>query len=317
MGADGAGVGGGIGSAIGAIAVLAGAGGPSGKKYLRQLRNLVNAVELPPQDIRPLAAPQIQRLAEYFPELYDAQILQDPSIPLGSPEQRDQQLGAQRYFGRVAEEGLPLAERLRAEELQEGMARQASRNQQAVLRNLAERGRLSGGDEIASRIIANQQSADLAGTAGANLAQISAQNRMLGNQALSDISGRIRAQDVSEGQFGSSVQNRFNEFASSLMTQAAARNAEASQRAQVQNVQRVHQVGDTNVGAAYQTALSNLNRLNRLNQSQFTNKLSKLGYQSTALKAMAEQQNAEQAAKENAIMGIGEGVGSAVGAGAF
>lgn len=302
------------GKLLGDLAVLAGAAGSGGGKYIRQGQDLVGGIPLPELERRRLSAPQLQRVADYSPEAYDAQISRDPEIPLGSPEMRGHQAAALRYLQRVGDEGLPLAERLRAEELQRSMAQQAQRNQAAILQNMAARGRLSGGDELAARIIGNQQSSDLARASGADLAQLSTLNRLSGERSAADLSGQIRGQDFGEQGEQANVLNRFNEFASNLMTQAAMDAAASQERAGYSNVARSQNVSDRNVAADYNVALSNRNYGNTMNQADFENRLAKVDRQSAVLGAMARQADAEQAARANLFSGIGQGVGTVAGA---
>ena len=295
------------------LAVLAGLGGPGGGRYVRQQRDLADSYGLPEFDERSLSAPQLRRVADYSPRTYDARFYGDPEIPLGSPEMRGHQAAALRYLQRVGDEGLPLAERLRAEELQRSMAQQAQRNQAAILQNMAARGRLSGGDELAARIIGNQQSSDLARAGGADLAQLATLNRLSGERSAADLSGQIRGQDFGEQGEQANVLNRFNEFASSLMTQQAMDAAESQERAGYANVARTQDVSDRNTMANYNVALQNMQRQNMLKQQAFGNELSRGDRRSDALGAMATQANADRVGRENAIRGIGSAVGTVAG----
>lgn len=312
---QGGGIGGGLGSAIGGIIGLAGQ--KSEKKYFRLLRNMMLELKENQPDLlsRDLAPAQLSIAGEYLPQTYDAQFAGDPTQPEGDPRTREEQMGALRYLGQMRDEGLPLAERLVADEMQREVSGEAQRAQQAVLRNLAERGRLSGGDEIAARIQANQQASELARGSGSDLARQAVLNRFSANESLADLASGVRSQDFGESAQRANVLNDFNQWASNLMTQSARDSATMGQQAQFANIGRDQQVSDQNENNRREAALENLMRENLVRQQEYENRKGLFG--DVALptyQGLTNIQIHQNDARVKNAQGIGQGIGQAVGA---
>lgn len=304
----------GLGQAIGALAVLLGAAGKGGKGELKKIVELANALNLPQFDMQSLAPAQYSPGDQFMPEEYQAFLQQqNPALATEGPEGRSAQLAALRQLQGAAEGGMPLVDRLSADQAQRSVADEARRGQLSVLRDLQERGRLGGGDELAARMLGNQQSTELAATMGRDLERDSAARRLGAAQSLGQQGGALRQQDFSNSMANSNVLNRFNEFVSNLVTGARAQNAGARQQAGFANVERRHDVADENETQRYQAALENLMRQNALRQQGYNNQLSKFGAQSGAYGGLGQAKYYEQAAKAQNIQSLGQGTGRAVG----
>lgn len=311
-------MGAGIGSALGGIAVLAGAAGDGGKRqYKKNMQMWEDLVRyLPEYNQTKTDAPEMFSTGQAVGESYDPYIQGPNQVAQDSPEVRQKILQALGRLQGVSEQGLPLQDRIQAQEAQGALSQQSSRNQEAILRNLQERGRLGGGDEIAARMIGNQQSADMARGMGADLAQQSIANRLDATYGTAQMGQGLRGQDFGISSDRTGAMNRFNEWASQLGTQARAQAAGSNERAQNYNLQNTQRLADTNVGAQYNNQLGNINRENQLKSQAYDDRYRQTSGASGGILKYAGYKDAEQKARENAIMGIGEGVGSAVG-GAF
>ena len=311
--AAGSGIGGGVGSAAGGIAVLLGAGGKGGdaeRKRALQVWEKLKAVNF---DFREIPAPDLKVFATLYPQLYTAVLPLQPTQVKDSTEMRQVQLQSLAQLQRVAREGLPTAERVAAQEAQRSVGNEAERAQEAVLQDLAQRGRLSGGDEIAARIVGNQGATNLAAQQGADLAKLSSSNRLYGTQAAGDLAGGIRTADTNLAGRNADIINRFNEIVSQLGTEQAKSNAAAANAAGLYNAQTKQNVGTQNALAGYDAATANLQRSNALKQQGYENELSKLKGLTFQLNDLAAQKDEERRNKIAAISGIGQGVGSLAG----
>jgi hypothetical protein len=309
----GSGIGGGVGSAAGGIAVLLGAGGKGGdaeRKRALQVWDKLKAVDF---DFREIPAPDLKVFATIFPQLYTAVAPLQPTLVKDSGEMRDVQLRSLAHLERVAQEGLPTAERVAAQEAQRSVGNEAQRAQESALEDLAQRGRLSGGDEIAARIVGNQGARNMAAQQGADLAKLSSANRLYGTQAAADLAGNVRGADTALSGRNADIINRFNEIVSQLGTEQAQANAAATNQANFYNAQTKQQVGTQNALGGYEAATANLQRKNALKQQGYENELARLKGLTVQLDSLAEQKDEERRNKIAAISGIGQGVGSIAG----
>lgn len=306
-------IGAGIGSAVGSLAVLAGAGGEGGKKYHKKALDVWRKLKDPNFDYSELSPPELQIVAEYFPEVYEAVLPQEVKLISDSPELRQAQLRGVARLERVAQEGLPTAERISAQEATDAISREHQRGTSATLQDLGERQALSGGDEVQARLAAGQGTTNLAGSLGRNLVRERMLSRLAGTTAAANLAGDVRTQDVSTQAANASYVNRFNELLANLQTNAAQYGAGARERATFANAAERQRVGDFNEQANTMTRLENINRANTLKQSLFNSQLARSRGLSGALSDYGGVEDTERAAREMNIMGLGKGIGQAGG----
>lgn len=306
-------IGAGLGGAIGSIAVLAGAGGKGGDKYYKEALNVIRAIQDPNFDFRQLTPPQLQILAEIDPQTYEARVPDEVKLVADSPELRAAQIRSVQGLEEVGREGLPLEERMAAQGIQDQMAQEAARSNDAVLRDLAARGQAGGGTEIAARLQANQYAANRANQAGSDLARDAALNRIRFGQEAGEAAGQLRGQDIDLRARNASATNQFNQNIANMITERNRAAAEERARAQTANAMQRQQIGEQNVMNRYGTQLENLNRKNMLEGSLFGARMSKATALANALGRRGLQKDQDKAAREEAIMNIGQGVGRAAG----
>ncbi len=305
------GAGAGIGSAIGGLAAFAMDGGIPDE--YDEIIKLYRDLEVPDFDMRSLTPAQLRVVGDVSPEVYSAIIRGEAATPQDSPEVRAEQMGALRHLADVRREGLPLSERLAAEDMQRAIAGEFRRNNQSVMRNLAERGRLGGSAERQARLQANQSSGELARGAGSDLARMAVGNRLNAAYGAGELGGRIRSQDIALSDAKAGHINRFNAMASQLLTQAARDAAGSRERANYYNVGNRQRVADTNEQSRYSTERDNLNRQNALRDQRFANETQRIGGLAGALSMMANAQMAKDAQRYHNFQQIGGGIGGAAG----
>lgn len=313
LGAGGLGdVGGGVGGAIGGIIGMATAGS-SGKKYLEEALRIMQKLKASDFDFRALSAPELQVLAKYSPSTYNAVVPDEVKQAMDSQAGHGAQLRGISYMEGIRDKGLPVETRLATEEAQRGIADQGQRNQDAILQGMESRGRLGGGSELAARIGGNQQAMDLAGQQSSDLVRQDLQRRMEAAGSAAGIGGAERAGTMGLSQFNADAANRFNQWVSDSRNQAAAENARATGAANAGNVENINRVGDANAVATYNTDLQNLNRQNALKGANFGQNLQIAKGQADILGQLADETDAERAARIRNAQNIGQGVGSAAG----
>jgi hypothetical protein len=264
--------------------------------------------------MRELTAPQLQKVAQYFPENYEAIIAGGgPSVPTESGAGREMQGKTLADLYDISREGLPLGLKLAAKESSYRLANEAGRGQDAIRNELAMRGRLGGGREAALRAVGGQQAANLARSMGADLSQQEINARMGALGAASTGAGVQRGQDIQLGTAKADAVNRFNEMVSNLRTQAARDAMGERVRAQVANQDLTQNLSERNALLNYGNDESNLNRLNALRQQTFGNQVSKAEGMTGALKQKAAGKDARQAAIAETAQSAGRAFGGALG----
>jgi len=180
---------------------------------------------------------------------------------------------------------------------------------EAGMDDLAARGRLGSGEEFNMRLAARQQSGNTARDLARDLTQQEINTRMGAVGAASDLAGNIRGQNFAQEQQIADTINNYAKWLSEMKTQGAKDNAAAKNLANARNVETRQNISNTNQMNKYSTALDNLNRRNSLESQQSNFALNKAQAVGGALNNLAQGKYAAQAAKADAIRGIGAGVG--------
>lgn len=305
---------GGAGGILGGGLILGGVTGEGGKSKLQRALNFVKRIEIDPGfDFTKLTPEDLQVVAEFFPNFYEAEVPDEVKVANDSPELRGSVVRGITHLEEVARTGLPLGERLAAQEQGRRIARESGRVQGGILENLRRRGRAGGGTELQQRMAAGQAASEFGRGLGSDLAQQAVQNRLNATQQAATLAGGLRQQDINLSQGQADSVNRFNEFVSQLMTQAARDNAAAQERAQAFNVGNRQRVADVNVSERNRFALGQQSREDLLLQQIKDNEFRRAGLVVPTLGALAQQENAEKAAKDRAVQGFGLSGGETLG----
>lgn len=297
-----------IGGLVTGIYELAkGPGGKKEKKYLKEVRDLYKNMPLP--KFEKLIAPQLLQTGEITPEVYDAIIQGGPPQIAEDPALREAQLRGIMGMEQVAREGLPLRDRLMAQEAQRAVSGELRRADESVLRNLAQRGRAGGGTELAARLATQGRAAETARGMGSDLAQQSIANRLMALQAAPQMAGAARAQDLDRNAQLAAMQQRYNEFVSSQQTQAAANAARQRQGAQMYNLAERQRIADENKRAQYQTQQDR----DRQQQALFGARMQKTGGVAGSLQNLGQLATQREAIRRQQIRNVGAGVDDLIG----
>ncbi len=276
------------------------------------LRN-AEQIQLPQYDISQIPWEQLRQVASENPTLYSAVTPESVQTAQDSPALALQQMMALGQARQVAEEGMPVADRLAAQEAQSRVAGSARSAQLAALRDLAERGRLGAGDEIQARLAASQQASTLGRGMASDLAQQSANRRMAGIQEYANQAGNLRAQNYSNSMGNANVINNFNNMVSQMQNQAAMQNAAAQTQAQANNAAMANQVQQANAMGRTDTAKYNQANRNNLGTQGFQNALAKNEQVSDALGGLSRYKTARQTAQMQTMQNIGSRAGQGAG----
>jgi hypothetical protein len=305
--------GGGFGSLVGGVASLLGAGGKGGDRERKKAVQAWEKLKAVDFDLSQIPAPDLKVLQENRPDLVEMVLPLQTEDVQDSLGMRNAQMGSLSTYERLRDEGMPVAERGAVLGAQRAMSTQAQRADDAVIRDLAERGRMGGGDEAALRMLATQQQSDLAGQYGQQLAEQTEANRLAGAQGAAQLAGTIRGQDTDLALKNRAAKQNYNELVASILNSGAMANQAARQQSQAYNVGMKNQTGIQKEILKTQTAQSNLANKNAMKQQGYDNELSRLKGYTGALTGVAESEDEKRKNRIKSIYDIGSGVGSTAG----
>lgn len=142
------------------------------------------------------------------------------------PALRQAQLGALTKLGQIAEEGgMTLADKAALNRITGQLSRRDAAARQAIMENMAARGTLGSGAELAQRLSAQQESSQLASERGLDVAAQAQQRALNAIMQRGQLGGSIRAQEYAEAANRAQAQDAIARY-----------NAEARQRAQAYNL---------------------------------------------------------------------------------
>lgn len=304
---------GGLGGAIGGIAVLAGAAGKGGKQDYENALRLWQKLQTPGFDMSTLTAPELQMVAQMQAQQYSPQVSGQLALGEESPQARQAQVRALQQMQQVAQEGLPQADALAAQEMQRQAGAAHQRYTQAALNQLAAQGRLGGGADIAARLGAGQQAAELARGVSSDINRDAMMRRLQAIQQSGQFASGLRGQDIDFSMRNALERNAYNQWLSGLNTNVAAQNALARERAQNYNVGTAQGIANQNVANRYANQERNQQYLNQLRQQGFTNDVTRTQGLAGAFYNYGDLKERERAAKAQNIQNIGQGLGKGIG----
>lgn len=264
------------------------------------------AVGIPEIEAQEIVLQNPQLVAEFMPEAERALELEDSLLQGISPDQAavDTQQQNLELLGEMAEGGLTEADRAASREVGREVAQSDAARRRAILQNMAQRGVLGSGMELAAQLDQAQDSAEQQAAASDRLLQ-QAQNRAM--QALSqsgNLAGQIRSQDFNEQARIAQAQDAINQWNVANQQNVATRNVQQRNRAQAANIATRQQLENQRAALANQQEIAN----KALIQQQFDNELRRAGGQAAQMNVLGNIQN--QAAQDQArmISGIGSGI---------
>ena len=280
--------------------------GSDGKKYLK--KGLEEWKGLIPPEYEQLVAPYLQSTGQMTPEIYDAITSGEFRGIEEDPQAEQKQLENLGRLEQIAKEGIPLEDRLAADEAQRSVAQEGSRAREQIIANLARRGRGGSGAELAAKLASTGQQEEMARGMGTDLARQLLDRRMQAIGQMGGQLGQFRGQNIGKEAQISQMQNRYNEFLSNLNTQAAADAARQRQMSQQYNLGNRQRIADQNVQNQYNTQLDRNQQLTQGFQDQFNKTLG----MTNQFKQLSDQQNARQAQKQARVQAAGAGVDSLI-----
>lgn len=306
-------LGGGLGGLGSGIALLAGAAGRGGKRFLKSGLEELQGVGLPDFDMSNIDPAVFRVLAERFPELMEASVPGEVSLIDDSAEGRAGQLEALLGTGEIAREGLPDADRLAAEMAGRQVRGALRGGEEAAVSNLRRRGRAGAGGELQSRIAGGRAASGLARDLGSNLQQLSLERRLQALGMQGQQAGQLRGTDILAQGTNADAINRWREFSSMQQQQANMQNQAERARAQQYNVGTTQRVGEQTEGSRYAADVGNIERQNQARMLQNRAEQERAAQIANQYGSLSTDAYNKQKAKAGQIQAVGGGAGGIIG----
>lgn len=210
----------------------------------------------------------------------------------------------------VANGGYSESDKATARQVNRDISQQSVARRNAILNQMASRGVLGSGMELAAQLQGEQQSVDAASKAGDSLIQ-NAQARSL--QALTQqgtLAGQMRSQDVGEQSDIARAKDTINQFNTQNAQNVANSNVASRNQAQLTNLQAKQSQEDQRAALANQQQMYN----KQLLQTRFANQTGQAVNMNAANQAAANADSAAAQARAGMIQGIGSAVVGGIGA---
>lgn len=299
-----------IAAGIGAAGNIAGGylGGKAAEKAARQAaqaqaeafeRNvaILEAIGVPSVEAQKIALENPEYVGDFIAETLGDTALSEISL---DPQMRQNQMDMLARLQELSTEGLGVEDRIALDQvLQEATAGDQSRRA-SILNDMAQRGTVDSGAQLASQLDSNQQANQQAFDNAQNIAAQASRNRMNAMQMLSNQSANMEQTDYGRAAQKATAQDAIQQFNASVRNQAGQQNLAnrqnlANQKASTANQQEIYNKG-----------LLQQDYLNRLQKAQ-----SKIGLNTAQGQNQAESALQEGQGKANMWQNIGQGVGNA------
>jgi hypothetical protein len=226
------------------------------------------------------------------------------------PRLKEAQMKALETLQGLGNTGLSSMDRVALMEIRNKNAGDAKAGQEAIMQNMAARGMGGGGQELASRLIANQASANRGSMEGM---QVAAQAQQKALEALiggGSLGGQIRSQEFGEQSDVARAKDAIEQFNAANRQGVLSRNTANQNEAQQFNLSNAQSVANRNVDL--KNAEQQYNK--ELYQKQFENELNKGKAAAGQSDSVAQQYQQQAAGTRQMGAGIASGIGSIGGA---
>jgi hypothetical protein len=244
-------------SAASGIAGLA-SGSSEEEARAQQAKDIANSPVASPEE-RSIALDYLRSVGQLSPEMEEAINLADTELKgiKVDPRYKDLQNQALRSLEKRSREGLTAEDQAIINDINRKADVANRGRQQAVLENMAARGQLGSGAELAARLQASQDAADQANQQGSDLAGLMAARRLEAQNSLGNMASKLRSEEFGEQKDVASAQDLINKFNSGNQQSVQQRNVESRNQAQRLNLANEQDIANANVGLKNQQQMYN------------------------------------------------------------
>lgn len=293
-----------LGGAFGAAESRKGA--KAAERSAQQAYNLINAVDLPDTEKMKLILDQYRQTGEYNPELEKALNLGPTAMEQVStdPEIAEQQRQFLDQISEVAEGGLTEADQAASREIQRKVAASDTARRKAILSEMAQRGTLGSGAELAAQLQGAQASTDQEAAASDALIQQAMARSLQGITSGASMAGNLRQQEYGEQSDLARARDVINQFNVQNQQQLQSRNVANLNQAQLANLQEQQRIADANIQLANRQQQYNKELL----QQKYANEMGKAQALAGQQSAIGQAQQAKHQGYADAIGGVASGI---------
>lgn len=270
------------------------------------------AVDLPDIEKQKIQLLASELQGEYRPELEQALGLGPSAMEDISAD--EQLLQAQRDslegISEIAEGGMTEADLAANREIRREIDQSAAARQKAVLNQMAQRGVLGSGMELAAQLSAQQEAADRQSRAGDTLTQQAQARALAALQNQGSMAGQMRGQDFSEDSAVARARDAIDKFNTVNRQSVIQRNISEQNRAQAANLAARQAQADQAAALRNQQEMYNKGLI----QQQYDNEMRRAAGLSNQYANVGAAQQGAANARAQQIAGIGSAIGNIAGA---
>lgn len=252
-------------------------------------------------DLVGLMAPELEQIINMGPSAMEG-VSVDPLL-------EQQQMDSLGLLSEVAKGGLTEADKAASRDIQREVGQNSQARRDAVLQNMAQRGTLGSGMELAAQLDAQQQSANEQSRTSDQLLQAAQARALQAMTQSGNMAGNIRQQQFGEKSDVARAQDAIAQFNAANQQNVGSRNVQSKNAAQEANLAAKQTL--ENQRAANANAQQQYNK--QLYQQQFNNQMNLAQGKSNAHLGVGTA--AQNAANQNAqiIGGVGSGLANLAG----
>jgi hypothetical protein len=275
---------------------------------LEQARQMLADAPLADEDKLRYQVELLRDMGQLTPEMEEAILAEASKMEQVStdPRLKSAQMEALSRLERQGLEGLTLDEEAQIGEIQRQIQSESRRDQEAVLQNMAARGQLGGGAELAARMQAGQSAAENAARSQEQLARLVATRKLEAGMQAGQMAGNIRGQEFQEGSAKAEAADLINRF-----------NTQSRQGVEQRNVGARNQAGQYNLDYAKSREADRANAMERqaqINRQAYVDAINARVARATGVgnigKEIGQQKDTQFGNRVAAAQGIGQSVSS-------
>lgn len=218
------------------------------------------------------------------------------------PRLAQAQMSALNQLSQTGQTGMTPAQAAALQEAQRQAASQTQAKSSQLEDEFARRGMGGSGAELAARLSASQQGADLASQNSNATMQMAQQNALAAMGQSGALAGQMSGQQFGQQQAIAQAKDYINQFNTQNQQSIAGQNTNSANQANAYNVQNAQQIGNSNANIGNQQAMYNAGMV----QQNYQNQMSKAGAMagiSTGLGQLQSQNNHYDSQAQGQMMG--------------
>jgi hypothetical protein len=277
------------------------------KEAQRKAIEAVTGIKIPSIDEQKIDLAEYQSAGNYTPENEQTFSQEDTSLKNVNvdPRLKAAARAAMEQYQDLGKNGFGAEEKAEMASLHNQVARDARGRDEAVLQNMAMRGMGGSGNELAARLMADQQATEMAADQSRKIAAMANARALDAIGRGGDLGLRMDSQEYGQQSELARARDQIANFNVRNRQDVEGRNVNTRNSGARYNLDRTQDIMNRNTDASHREEIHNKG----LHQTQFNNEVTKTGMVAGAHRNEAADAAAAGAADRNMWNGIGQGVG--------